>query len=357
MDSAERWRAKKTSITQRNVDKELQRIKNLAVVSVLNKAFEDPPAETRPRAASQERRLSSFSQTEQSDFQSKCEHSLKDLEIAREQNDQQRELLRLQDTLIQHLTQQIEYLLQENMALSSSQPQQEIASIREALNDLDSRHNECETMMRSVNDALMQSDIQMDAVEQEARQLRLDYDSQSHSMDVKVETLTKQLKEKEEFVSRLCNQSEQNSMLSRSSTMSEDDNSKRSSRQRRSYIARWKGSSLPPASPPPSTPLPPIPSDRRRSSTRLPIIAQKHMSVDAVGGPHSFSSLSEQDVYYKEFTEQLQERLSMSKEMDDLSVWRPSDYDEIQRKIESEDWLEEQQKNAFWKGMKKKLKV
>ncbi|KAG1224377.1 hypothetical protein G6F68_020126 [Rhizopus microsporus] len=81
------------------------------------------------------------------------------------------------------------------------------------------------------------------------------------------------------------------------------------------------------------------------------------MSVDAVGGPHSFSSLSEQDVYYKEFTDQLQERLSMSKEIDDLSVWRPSDYDEIQRKIESEDWLEEQQKNAFWKGMKKKLKV
>ncbi|KAG1241573.1 hypothetical protein G6F68_016619 [Rhizopus microsporus] len=85
------------------------------------------------------------------------------------------------------------------MALSSSQPQQEIASIRKALNDLDSRHNECETMMRSVNDALVQSDVQMDAVEQEARQLKLDYDSQSHSMDVKVETLTKQLKEKEEF--------------------------------------------------------------------------------------------------------------------------------------------------------------
>ncbi|KAG1460225.1 hypothetical protein G6F56_005998 [Rhizopus delemar] len=337
MDSAERWRTNKSSITQRNVDKELLRIKSLGVVSVLNRTFEDEP-----RGRSRSTSHSSGSED-------------RELESVKLENEHQRELLRLQDALVDQLSEQIEYLLENN-----NQPQgDEIKSIRKELEDLGAEKETCEKEIQRVKERLEKNEIKMERMERLAEEMRQRYEDQQDSMKAKMEIMTQQLKEKDEVVNRL------SLSLSRSSTFSErneeDDQSVRStssSKQRRSYIARWKGNSLPPASPPPSTPLPPVPSDRRRSSaSRLPVIAQKHMSVDAVGGPQSFSSIYEQEMYYKEFTDQLQQRLSVSKEIDDLSVWRPSDYDEIQRKIESEDWLEDQQKVAFWKGMKKKLKV
>ncbi|CAO3615962.1 unnamed protein product [Mucor hiemalis] len=165
------------------------------------------------------------------------------------------------------------------------------------------------------------------------------------------------------------------------STSSRNDN-----QQRKSFIARWKGSAMPPASPPPSAPLPPIPTGTSRSSSRpkstlseiyasssTSTVPQnyKHVSVDAVGGigrrtssvPSELDTEITDAMYYKEFTDQLQERLSVSKEIDDLTVWTPSDYDIIQKKIESKRWSSgsddgtQRDQTAFWKGMKKKLRV
>ncbi|KAI9247222.1 hypothetical protein BY458DRAFT_527378 [Sporodiniella umbellata] len=337
MDTSERWRNRKTSTTQRNVDKELLKIKSLGVVSVLNKTFEDEP-HGRSRSTS-------YSSEEQQ----------RELESLRIDNEQKKDLLGLQDALIDHLSAQIDYLSEQ-----STQTQPELGPMRQDLSNLGSQGEAYRQEIERVQQRLTLSEARLETVERSARQREQQHAEAQEAANEKIEMLSQQLKEKEDMVSKL------SMSLSRSSTFSEkneeDDRSSlrssTSSRHRRSYIARWKGNSLPPASPPPSTPLPPVPSDRRRSSaSRLPVISNKHMSVDAVGGTQPFSSMYEQEVYYKEFTDQLQQRLSVSKEIDHLSVWKPTDYDDIQRKIESEEWLEDQQKVAFWKGMKKKLKV
>ncbi|KAI8375431.1 hypothetical protein BD560DRAFT_392257 [Blakeslea trispora] len=158
------------------------------------------------------------------------------------------------------------------------------------------------------------------------------------------------------------------------------------------HTSRWKGNAIPPASPPPSLPLPPIPNSsgisRPKSvlsevSEYSNVRSNKHVSVDAVGGAslrrssHQSEKIdaelmeavkaaeaistgeSAEAAYYKEFTEQLHARLSISKEIDDLRVWEPSDFEEIQKKLQSEYWPEisEKDQHAFWKGMKKKLRV
>lgn len=66
---------------------------------------------------------------------------------------------------------------------------------------------------------------------------------------------------------------------------------------------------------------------------------------------------------YREFTEQLQARLSISKEIDELNVWQPSDLEEMKQRFAK--WDEDdvatkrssRDSSAFWKGMKKKLRV
>ncbi|ORE01096.1 hypothetical protein BCV72DRAFT_217948 [Rhizopus microsporus var. microsporus] len=377
MDSSsgtnERWRTKKQSITQRHVDKELQRIKSLAVVSVLNKAFEDPnatPTEQQPQPKNSEKR-------QLAELQDKYEDTLKELSTVKSRSEQQSQLLMMQGALIEQLSEQIEYLTEENQTLRAQQSvsdvidirdvQREIIDLRQILEELNTAKDEYEMMAVSISDRLEESEVKMEDMEQSAKELKKQCQSQSMYIEAKVETLINQLKEKDEVVNKMYEQKIKQmypKYTDRASARSSVA-SKSSQQRRRSHIARWKGVALPPASPPPSAPLPPIPSTS--SSSRLPVY--KHMSVDAVGGPQSFSSLHELDkeisdaMYYKEFTDQLQARLSVSKEIDDLqnAVWKPSDYDEIQRKIESKNWLDQdvhpKDQSAFWKGMKKKLRV
>ncbi|CEG70137.1 hypothetical protein RMATCC62417_06086 [Rhizopus microsporus] len=467
MDSSsgtnERWRTKKQSITQRHVDKELQRIKSLAVVSVLNKAFEDPNATPTEQQQPQPKKLtdsrsrstSSSSQDKESTFnptvrrksdfnatklpphmiptadtipssekrqlaelQDKYEDTLKELNTVKSRSEQQSQLLTMQGALIEQLSEQIEYLTEENQTLRAQQSvndvidirdvQREIIDLRQILEELNTSKDEYEMMVVSVGDRLEESEAKMEDMEQSAKELKRQCQSQSMYIEAKVETLMNQLKEKDEVVNKIYEQKikqmypsrKSESVISASSMASDKQDkqdeeeeytdrtsarssvaSKSSQQRRRSHIARWKGAALPPASPPPSAPLPPIPiespntsfrprsavTESTSSSSRLPVY--KHMSVDAVGGPQSFSSLHELDkeisdaMYYKEFTDQLQARLSVSKEIDDLqnAVWKPSDYDEIQKKIESKNWLDQEvhpkDQSAFWKGMKKKLRV
>ncbi|KAF7726564.1 hypothetical protein EC973_008609 [Apophysomyces ossiformis] len=153
---------------------------------------------------------------------------------------------------------------------------------------------------------------------------------------------------------------------------------------KRSYIARWTGVSLPPPAPPPTEPLPPIPASEERQKARrsmsppgaVPIHPtakiMKHVSVDAVA---PIAANDRMDVAYREFAEQLQARLSISKEIDDLRVWQPSDLDDLSKRMET-NWKDEEKhphnvtdpkRNSlligqrdsatFWRGMKKKLRV
>ncbi|KAI8141011.1 hypothetical protein BJV82DRAFT_620452 [Fennellomyces sp. T-0311] len=154
---------------------------------------------------------------------------------------------------------------------------------------------------------------------------------------------------------------------------------------KKSYIARWTGGPLPPAAPPPTDPLPPIPMemDKQRG------ISNDSSSTSHPDSPTSFSSASlpkaasrpsidssvaisiDEEQAYREFAEQLQARLSVSKEIDELQVWQPSDFDELQKRIDSK-WgdlqdddtkrhslatLASKDGGAFWRGMKKKLRV
>ncbi|KAI8384741.1 uncharacterized protein BYT42DRAFT_563511 [Radiomyces spectabilis] len=158
---------------------------------------------------------------------------------------------------------------------------------------------------------------------------------------------------------------------------------------KRSYIARWTGT-IPPAAPPPTDPLPPIPMSptphplHRRSlspSTRpfssLPTpMSLKHVSVDAVmktPKPDQYYQDGD-DASYREFAEQLQVRLSVSKEIDELRVWNTHDLDDLQKRSSQVKELDPMPVNmaqdatkrsslvskdspAFWKEMKKKLRV
>ncbi|KAI9272998.1 hypothetical protein BDA99DRAFT_499746 [Phascolomyces articulosus] len=166
---------------------------------------------------------------------------------------------------------------------------------------------------------------------------------------------------------------------------------------RRSYIARWTGGFLPPAAPPPTDPLPPIPieMDKQRgasndssslshpdsptslsSSTLLPnhYDIQNNTTMNKGGRPSIDSTAAtsvDEEEAYREFAEQLQARLSVSKEIDELQVWQPHDLDELQKRIDAKwgDLQEDDPKRhslatlaskdgaAFWRGMKKKLRV
>ncbi|KAG1455097.1 hypothetical protein G6F56_007154 [Rhizopus delemar] len=431
MESTQRWRA-----PERKVDKELQRIKSLAVVSVLNKAFGDnEPVSSRSRSSSQvetiRRPTSEYEEEElnkipiDTEMKGKYETTQKELEQAKEQvaeaqeqNSQQQHLLLLQDALVGALSQQIEFLLTENKKLlAQREAQVSIEEIQKTLEDLE--REDWKEELESVRERLVAGEEAVEAIERTSQSLQKDTRSQGQSIEAKMETLMSQLKEKNDVVDRLHYEQHIKQMFH---TTESQTSSRRSSNARpKSLVARYKGA-LPAASPPPSAPLPPIPAEPIRSSrptsaynsdrpisscdqdlisrplsiynqeamyqhgpdyhetahsrpvssfhhepVSRPISAYNHEPVSRPISAYDQEPLSRpvstyeeeisEMVYYKEFTEQLQERLSMSKEIDELSVWKPSDYDEIQKKIHSKDWLEEDQKSAFWKGMKKKLRV
>ncbi|KAI7847748.1 hypothetical protein BDC45DRAFT_525228 [Circinella umbellata] len=169
------------------------------------------------------------------------------------------------------------------------------------------------------------------------------------------------------------------------------------SSSKRSYIARWTGGPLPPAAPPPTDPLPPLPFTEMNKQRG---ISNDSSSLSHLDSPTSLLSLSslansnnnnkiihrssidssseiisvDEEEAYREFTEQLQSRLSVSKEIDELQVWQPTDLEELQKRIDAK-WgdLQEDQEDphkrhslatlaskdgaAFWRGMKKKLRV
>jgi hypothetical protein len=496
METEERWlKRPQSTIGQRNVDKELQRIKRLAVVSVLNKSFQDtaPPLRpsssllpsmspstslttsgttqdfpSKPRSQSISHSFSSSSNSMkrpsnislQSDYkqpepnedqksekeidytrlvtsspidseketlenrvlelQALYDASVKELHTVSTRSSVQMELVLMQDKLIHQMTDQLEDLTgasENTLSVEDTgavmKAKQELEALNKELDELRPLKTEYYNML----ERLTESDRKLEELEQIARVIQKENAAQTLYIDTKVQTLLNKLLQKNEIIHKLEQQQQQQQqqqsiaptpeMISKSSDLKslndsssviwensgEDDSnvgqSARSSyisnesnlQHRKSYIARWKGSALPPASPPPSLPLPPIPSvsSRSRPKSTLSEISKgssiasysKHFSMDAVGvNSHRRPSIqSELDAeiaeaaYYKEFTDQLQERLSMSKEIDDLRVWEPSDYDSIQRKIESNNWSgsddgnSQKDQSAFWKGMKKKLRV
>ncbi|KAL0095842.1 hypothetical protein F4703DRAFT_1827082 [Phycomyces blakesleeanus] len=139
---------------------------------------------------------------------------------------------------------------------------------------------------------------------------------------------------------------------------------------RRSYIARWagggsvNGSMIPPPAPPPTDPLPPIPAETITVSRS---VLPRPVSVDNYARDEPIDT-------YREFTEQLQARFGISKEIDELRVWQSSDLEALQKQVSSR-WKDDPESRindprrhstmtisskespAFWRGMKKKLGV
>lgn len=529
MEQTERWSKRPHStITQRNVDKELQRIKSLAVVSVLNKSFNKETgapsrnstlgpilspsssittdndslgdSSTRSRSlsisyntpindyplkknssaslrnefhqnipslrrsdvqmlvttgqgsfnneeiASAEKEpnegalvISSPMDTEKEtlekrvhELQELYDASIEQLHEADARNSTQKELVMIQDKLIQNISSQLDSFAKEANESDSSNTQsslldteegkqalhtaqEELQSVKNNLLDFKSLESHYETVISQMAQQLSAHNTQMNELEKIAIQIQKENAMQVEYIDTKVQTLVNRLLEANETINKLQvehiqekqilvkndhvnNNSSIKSLNDTSSVIwetYEEDNEVDSARssyistssrndnsKRRSLLSRWKGNVIPPASPPPSLPLPPIPSTSSRSnrpkstlseiySSGCSVIPQnRHLSMDAVGGGTRRPSYqSELDVemtdaaHYKEFTDQLQQRLSISKEIDDLRVWEPSDYDDIQKKIDSKGWSgsedgsSQKDQSAFWKGMKKKLRV
>ncbi|GAN03266.1 hypothetical protein MAM1_0037d02718 [Mucor ambiguus] len=382
--------------------------------------------------------------------------SLNDIQALTLQSHQQNEILLLQDKLIQHMSNQLDtpavvdmqcQLCASDDVASLLKAQQDVAILTRELNELKPLSSEYGSAISGLIEKTSASEHKMDKLEQLAREIQKANTMQTEFIDTKVQTLLDKILRKNEIINKLEHDQQQHLLKqvqyqqlppipvaavaaaaaktdgipasndSITNVIPEEDedgtdelepNSARSSyvsheshHGRKSYISRWKGNAIPPASPPPSLPLPPIPSASSRSTTSntarpkstlseisrgSSIHAQhtsgnKHLSMDAVGGISAQAAATTLDsrrpsvqsqfdeeladaAYYKEFTDQLQERLSMSKEIDDLRVWEPSDYDSIQKKIDSKNWSDSEddhsmssQKAAFWKGMKKKLRV
>lgn len=371
--------------------------------------------------------------------------SLQELQVVKAGNDTQKELVMLQDQLIQNMSSQLEALTTrettteelENSGTSIQLDtdegkqalqiaQQELAQFKTELLDFTSIKTHYEIIIADMTKQLSAYDAKFNEMEKVAKEIQKEHTTQIEYIDTKVQTLVNRLRETNETINKLqvehiqekqaliakyeqaaannnnTNVNSSSKSINDSSSIiweNEEDGevdssrssfistaSRNNSQNRKSFIARWKGSAIPPASPPPSLPLPPIPSTSASKSSNRPrstlseIYAStstisnqhKHISMDAVGGvdrrrPSNQSELEVQmtdAAYYKEFTDQLQERLSISKEIDDLRVWEPSDYDAIQKKIESKDWSSgddssshHNRDSAFWKGMKKKLRV
>ncbi|KAG2201382.1 hypothetical protein INT46_010187 [Mucor plumbeus] len=386
--------------------------------------------------------------------------SMNDLQTLESQNNNQKEILVMQDRLIQQMADQLDTQENNNMQCqicstddveSLLKAQQDVVILTRELNELRPLKLEYSSAISDFTEKSTINDNKIEELEQLAREIQKANAIQTEFIDTKVQTLLDKILTKNKIINKLEHDQQEQllqqlqyqqlphtpkpDMISKSGSIQslndkstviwekqgeeeeeKDDegddkelepNSARSSyvshedqHRRKSYVSRWKGNSIPPASPPPSLPLPPIPSASSRSTSRpkstlseisrgSSIHAQhtsnKHISMDAVGGiggaieggnrteiahrrPSIQSEFDEEladAAYYKEFTDQLQERLSISKEIDDLRVWEPSDYDSIQRKIDSKNWSDSEdghsvsssQKAAFWKGMKKKLKV
>jgi hypothetical protein len=537
MDSTDKWSKRPHStIGQRNVDKELERVKSLAVVSVLNKSFEkdtvtpsrasslllaptlspssslttdnetfenvsslnrsqtifyttsnnDYPSkkssnsslhsdfsqnipssrrrsEVHMLAASEEGFVSSDKSasaekesntgslvisspidTEKENLQKRVQElqdlysiSLRELRNVEARSDTQKELVMIQDQLIQNMSNQLEALTTETKESENAgtiieagtdegkqalyTAQRELQLVKNELLDIKSVKTHYESIIAVMKQQISAYDVKMNELEKIAKNIQKENATQIEYIDTKVQTLIYKLLERDETINKLqVEQIQEKQSLSatkndhvnnnNSSVKNVNDSSsviwetyeeekdgdfdstrssyistasRNGSQKRKSFIARWKGSAIPPASPPPSLPLPPIPSNASHSRPRSTLseiyastssvasIQNKHISMDAVGRasrrrPSNQSEIEVQmtdAAYYKEFTDQLQERLSISKEIDDLRVWEPADYDAIQKKIESKGWSSgddsssQKDQSAFWKGMKKKLGV
>ncbi|CEP10180.1 hypothetical protein [Parasitella parasitica] len=358
--------------------------------------------------------------------------SIIDLQVLESRNNSQKDILIMQDKLIQQMTNELDA-----QEINSMQPcqicsldnsnfdcilkaQQDVAILTRELHEMGPLTSEYNSTISDLNEELTKHDQRIEELEHVAREIQKANATQTEFIDTKVQTLLDRILAKNAIINKLehdqqqqllhqqlpptpkpemIHQSNSITSLTDSSTLAyeqkvqieqdEIGTAQESPNGQTMHISRWKGNPIPPASPPPSLPLPPIPSVSSRSistirrnsilseiTKRSSIYAQhtssKHISADAGGELGERRSLTRSDfdeelaeaAYYKEFTTQLQERLSVSKEIDDLRVWAPSDYDNIQRKISSKNWSDSDdelslssQKTAFWKGMKKKLRV
>ncbi|KAG0168840.1 hypothetical protein DFQ28_004193 [Apophysomyces sp. BC1034] len=347
-----------------------------------------------------------------------------------------------QERLLCEMESSMESVLDENKSLRTCLEKTPWVETREALRHLQTEmevlretKKEQEQMIANLSSELEASQQCLHQTLQLAQQLQRECESQRSDIDEKLQTLTQQLLEKETSIYQYDDpwqRRDMDDMVAQDQETATNCSSRRSSRQidderapctarssyastmsssgiprppdrpirssrrgsaqtavsKRSYIARWAGGALPPAAPPPTEPLPPIPAQDDQQKTRrsmspsgaVPIHPSakimKHVSVDAVS---PVADSDPMDVAYREFAEQLQARLSISKEIDDLRVWQPSDLNDLQKRLESsykdEDAIERKQPQnvveskrnsmltgpkdspTFWRGMKKKLRV
>ncbi|KAI8885369.1 hypothetical protein K501DRAFT_284338 [Backusella circina FSU 941] len=327
------------------------------------------------------------------ELQALYEHSIAKLKSSESRAQQQTELILLQDRLVHELSDQIQHLetndaINKNAAAKTTHDvsqqalehaQEELVVLKNEVLNFKPLKEEYEMLIVTLSRKLADSQARVEKMERAAIEIKKECVEQTAFIDTKVQVMMQQLQEKNKIIRKL--EKEQQ----RRDENDVDPPSARSSiyssnSQRKSFVAKWKGGAIPPAAPPPTLPLPPVPdvSSSNRPTSYLSIASNNqdaasqytHMSIDAVGGTlqRRGSNFSEFETemtdaeYYKEFTDQLQARLSISKEVDDLRLWEPSDFAEIQRKIDSNSWFDEdhqgqKDQNAFWKGMKKKLRV
>lgn len=232
-------------------------------------------------------------------------------------------------------------------------------------------------------------------------------------IDEKLHVLKTQLLEKETLLQKYRNERQQVQVVSvpvavvasppapdRPARSTRRNSAHSTASKRRSGIARWTGVPLPPQAPPPTEPLPPLPNEPATSSSsssapsstpsptptntneqqpqpqpQQPVVESALTTSPSL--PDSTTTLIEDietDAAYREFTEQLQARLSISKDMiDGLRLWEPADFEELQRRIDTRWSLDDPHSKrhsiatssssregtsaAFWRGMKKKLRV
>jgi hypothetical protein len=318
------------------------------------------------------------------ELQSLYELSIDKLKSSELRAQQQRELILMQDKLVHELSDQVEHHSINKDAQVKTTDDVSQASLEHAQDELMALKNEVlnfkplkeeyEMLIVTLSRKLADSQARAEKMERAAIDMKKECAEQTSFIDTKVQVMMQQLQEKSKMIRRLERDAEKHELdppSARSSVYS-------SNSQRKSFVAKWKGGAIPPAAPPPTLPLPPVPDMQNRPVSYLSITSNNqdaasqytHMSIDAVGGAlqRRGSNFSEFETemtdaeYYKEFTDQLQARLSISKEVDDLRLWEPSDFAEIQRKIDSNSWFDDdhqgqKDQNAFWKGMKKKLRV
>ncbi|KAI9322244.1 hypothetical protein BX666DRAFT_1893023 [Dichotomocladium elegans] len=253
---------------------------------------------------------------------------------------------------------------------------QELQRTREAVNQLWVAIDTLTGTKKGIQHAMHKVQHEQDAsrhvlvqMQDALREVAAEVEVQRTQIAEKIEAMRRQLEEKEQeghhHHHRSCGCS------CRHHHHHDDDRMSIMSTGRAPRTARYTGGPLPPAAPPPTDPLPPLPV----SSSSIPDNAPPSVySSSSIITHDNASSVLFDDHHseraYREFAEQLQTRLSVSKEIDDLHLWQSEDLEEFERRMHEKfkdidvdkrqsfiHSLRSKEGATFWRGMKKKLRV